>query len=112
MTAKEKIENAGFEDIVIFDNPSYDDALIGVSTDDQAVYDYERMVECLMVEDGMSYEEAAEFIDFNTIRSLPYVPGAPIIVYGIEEYAAPVEVRDEVDPRQITLSEVLDEQRD
>lgn len=85
MTAREKIENAGYEDIVIFDNPSFDDALIGVSTDDQAVYDFEKMVECLMAEDGMSYEEAAEFIDYNTIRSLPYVEGAPIVVYAIEE---------------------------
>ena len=111
MTAREKIENAGFEDIVIFDNPSYDDALIGVSTDDQAVYDFEKMIECLMIEDGMCYEEAAEFIEFNTIRSLPYVQGAPIIVYSIEEYICPEE-DDRVDPRQITLSEVLDEQRD
>lgn len=85
MTAREKIENAGYEDVVIFDNPSFDDALIGVSTDDQAVYDFEKMVECLMVEDGMSYEEAAEFIGYNTIRSLPYVEGAPIVVYAIEE---------------------------
>lgn len=85
MTAREKIENAGYEDIVIFDNPSFDDALIGVSTDDQAVYDFEKMVECLMAEDGMSYEEAAEFIDYNTIRSLPYVEFSPIVVYAIEE---------------------------
>lgn len=83
MTAREKIENAGYEDIVIFDNPSFDDALIGVSTDDRAVYDFEKMVECLMIEDDMSYEEAAEFIDFNTIRSLPYVGGSPIIVYEL-----------------------------
>lgn len=85
MTAREKIENSGFDDIVIFENPSFDDALIGVSTDGQAVYIFEKMVECLMAEDGMSYEEAAEFIEYNTIRSLPYVEFSPIVVYAIEE---------------------------
>ena len=39
-----------------------------------------------MNEDGMSEEEAADFISYNTIRSLPYYPGSPIIVYGMEEW--------------------------
>lgn len=44
MTAAEKIEAAGNDDVIIFDNPSYDDALVGVTEDGRAVYDYDKMV--------------------------------------------------------------------
>lgn len=43
------------------------------------------MVECLMEEDGMEYEDAVEFIEYNTIRALPYIPEHPIIMYHLEE---------------------------
>ena len=40
----------------------------------------------LMEHDGMSIEEATEFVEFNTIRALPYMgPMAPVIVYLAEE---------------------------
>ena len=42
MTARERIENEGYEDVIIFDNPSYDDALVGITNDNRAVYDYEK----------------------------------------------------------------------
>jgi len=32
-TAKEKLLSEGYEDVIIFDNPSFDSALVGVSTD-------------------------------------------------------------------------------
>lgn len=38
------------------------------------------MVSCLMENDDMTEEEAVEFIEYNTIRSLPYYDEAPIIV--------------------------------
>ena len=42
------------------------------------------MVEHLMEEDEMEEEEAIEFIDYNTIRALPYMgDNVPIINYGI-----------------------------
>lgn len=44
------------------------------------------MIEHLIQEDDMSYEEAIDFISYNTIRSLPYAgEGAPIIMYSIGE---------------------------
>lgn len=48
-----------------------EDALIGFAWPHQnhkqkvAVYDYEKIIAILMERDGMSSEEAAEFIDFN-----------------------------------------------
>jgi hypothetical protein len=86
MTARERLVDAGYEDVVIFENYSYDDALIGVSHDDRAVYDYDKMVKWLMDKEGFSEEEAIEWIDYNTIRALPYFGDqAPIILYGLED---------------------------
>ena len=72
------------EDAIVFDNMSYDGSIVGVTTDGRVVYDYDKMIEELMSEEGWSYEDAAEWIDYNTIRSIPYAgPGAPIIMYSI-----------------------------
>jgi hypothetical protein len=37
MTAKEKLEYAGFDDVAILENYSYDTALVGVTEDNRAV---------------------------------------------------------------------------
>ena len=58
MSVADKILEMGYDDVVIFDCPSYDTAFIGVTNSNQAVYDYEKMVEYLMINDGMTYEEA------------------------------------------------------
>lgn len=73
-------------DMLFFDTPDYDSAIVGVSSDYRVVYNYGLMAESLMIEDDMSYEEAIEFIDYNTIRALPYFPNGPIVVYPIDEY--------------------------
>jgi hypothetical protein len=86
MTAEEKIMGAGYEDICVLKNYSYDDALIGISHDDRAIYDFNKMVEWLMRETGFTDIEAIEWIEYNTIRALPYMgPKAPIIMYTLEE---------------------------
>lgn len=85
MTAAEKILAAGYEDVIIFENYSYDDALIGVTEDGRAVYDFDRMVRWLVETEGFSDEEAIEWIEYNTIRALPYMgEEAPIIMYPLE----------------------------
>lgn len=86
MTAREIIEDYGYEDVLIFENPSYDSAFIGVSEDNRAVYDYDKMVLFLMDKEGMTSEDAVDFISYNTIRSLPYYKGSPIVVYSISEF--------------------------
>lgn len=84
---EEKLKELGYEDaeILIFDNPYFDGALIDVR-DGRAVYDFDLMVEALMLEDNISAIDSIEFIEYNTIRSLPYYPNAPIIEYSDEEY--------------------------
>lgn len=88
MTGAEKVEainDMGYENSIIFCNPEYNDAIIGVSDDGRVVYDYDMMVQCLVDADGMSEEEAIEFIEYNTIRSLPYFAGAPIVIHRLDE---------------------------
>jgi len=84
MNAEEKLLEAGYEGVLFFVNYSYDDALIGVSDDGRAIYDYEKMIEWLMDEEGWSDNEAVEWIEVNTLRALPYMgEGKPIIMYPI-----------------------------
>lgn len=65
MTDRDLLLDYGYDDVIIFDNPSYEGALIGVTWDNQAVYDYDLMIESLMKEDNMTQEEAADFISYN-----------------------------------------------
>ena len=82
MTKRELLQDLGYEDFIVFENPDYDDAIIGISHDNRVVYDFDSMVQCLRFDDDMTYDEAVEFIEYNTIRSIPYAgPGAPIVMY-------------------------------
>lgn len=65
---------------IVFVNPSYESALVGVTSDERTVYDYNLMIEYLVNTDNMTYTEAEEFIEFNTLRSLPYVQKGPIVI--------------------------------
>ena len=84
MTDKEKLIENGYEDVVVFENYSYDGALIGVTTNNIAVYDFNLMVKYLIEKEGFKDElEAVEWIEYNTIRALPYYDNSPIIINKI-----------------------------
>lgn len=79
---KQYLTDWDFEETIILENPDYIEALIGVSEDGRLIYDYDLMAESLSKRDNMSIEEAYEFIDYNTIRALPYMGHfAPIILH-------------------------------
>lgn len=80
---KELIADYEYEDVIIFSHPDYASAFIGVSEDNRAVYDYDKMVKYLMDKDDMTDIEAIEFVEYNTIRSLPYFENAPIIIHNL-----------------------------
>lgn len=76
----------GEEGTAYFTNPDFIDALIGISDDGRLIYSYEKMVESLMLSEGIGHEAAAEFIDYNTVRTIPYMGDkSPIILYLIEK---------------------------
>ena len=84
MIAEERLLEYGYEGVKYLIDQSYDDALIGVSEDGRAIYDFDKMVDWLVNKHGWTDEEAVEWIEYNTIRALPYFgEGAPIIMYGL-----------------------------
>lgn len=70
---KEALWERDAEDTTFFVDSDYISAVIGISIDDRVVYSYEKMVKSLVKSDGMAYEDAEEFIDYNTIRTIPYM---------------------------------------
>lgn len=84
-TLKDYLCERGHDDAVVLEAPDYLSAVIGVSEDGRVIYSYQRMLEHLMLNDGMSREEASEFIDFNTIGALAYMGEKhPIVMMKIE----------------------------
>lgn len=84
MTAEERLLDNGYDGVKYLTDYSYDDALVGVTSDNRAVYDYNKMVEWLMETESWSEEEAVEWIDYNTIRAIPYMgEDGPIIIYPL-----------------------------
>ena len=73
---------------ILFESPDYFTAIVGVDLNTGSViYDYNKMIEFLMETDGMEEIEAIEFIEYNTVRAIPYfVEGVrPTIVYSIND---------------------------
>lgn len=86
MAVNENIREMLDDNTIVFDNPAFDNSIIGITTDGQAVYSYYKMIEELMNDDGISEEEAIEWIEYNSLRSLPYAGAmAPIVIYTLEE---------------------------
>ena len=82
---KDLLKELNYESTVVFDNPSYLNAIVGISDEGALCYSYEKMIKCLMEEDKMEYDDAMEFIDYNTIRALPYASSMgvrPIVIYN------------------------------
>lgn len=71
------------DEYVRFIEPSFDSAIIGVSHDYRLIYSYNRMVEEYMDQYQCSADEAMEWIECNTIPSLPYYENSPIILMEI-----------------------------
>jgi len=73
------------EDSIVFDRPAFDNSIIAITTDGRAVYDYHKMVVELMEDDGISEEEAIDWIEYNTLRAIQYAGDmAPIVVFMLE----------------------------
>lgn len=79
---RQALADAGYEDAYIFDG--FEDAYIGMSHDGRVIYDFNKMVR-ICKKWGMKYEEAVEYIDYNPVRTIPYLgEKAPIILYKVE----------------------------
>ena len=85
---KETLYEIGLENSIVFENPDYESAIVGFDyNSDRVIYDYDKMVDFLVTTYSMEPEEAVEFIDVNTIRSLSYMgEKGPIILKTIQDY--------------------------
>ena len=106
----------------LFDYPFFDNSIIGITAAGNIVYDYDRMAEEFVqdeiessidfrnLSDDEQYSEAYEWIDYNTIRTIPYMNDAakPIII--MENHDDEYEYFDACD-MDITyhLDELIDE---
>lgn len=70
---REFLEAQGHEGTVFFENPSFVKAITGITDSEQLIYDYDLMIAAAMEEENWEAEEAIEWIDFNTLRSIPYM---------------------------------------
>ena len=84
---REQLVEMGFEDTILLENPDYDSAIVGYDViTGKVIYSYDLMIEHLMTVDGMSEEEAIEFIEYNTVRAIPYMgEKSPIILTNFSE---------------------------
>lgn len=85
MCANRKLTTRGYfmikDEQYYFAEPAYEGAVIGETDDGRVVYDYYKMIESLMEKEGMTDEDASDFISYNTIRFAPYLKEkAPLIV--------------------------------
>ena len=72
-------------DALIFENYAYDNSIIGVTLDGRVIYGYESMVKELMHDEGWDELTAIEWIEYNTIRALPYCGGKAHLVVYLED---------------------------
>jgi hypothetical protein len=88
----------GYDDVIVFSNPDYTDALIGLTDTHQAVYDYDKMIEWLIKHEDMDEEEAVDFISYND--SFYCGKHYPIVYY--ESY------EDELEDEKIVFTKIED----
>lgn len=84
------VEEYGFEEDelpIILDSHAYDGSIVGITESNRLVYDYEKMIQEFARDEGCSELEAQEWVDYNTMRAIPYMGDKKpiVIVKTVEE---------------------------
>ena len=74
------------DDLLFFERPSYDDAIVGVADDCCVVYDFCKMVQVLVDNEGISEEEAVAFVE-GSMQACEGKINAPIVVRPLPTWA-------------------------
>ena len=82
---KDKIEellsNADPKALRLEPSTTFDRAILGLTSDGRIVYSESKIILALQDVDGMEYEEALEFYEYNTSRGVAYAgKKAPVII--------------------------------
>lgn len=67
MVTRQDLVDNGYEDVLLIEGDYTLSALVGISSDRRAVYDYNLLVESFMEGNNWSEEEAVEWIENNVI---------------------------------------------
>lgn len=74
------------DEIIVLEGDEFADGCIGVSVNNCAVYSYDKLIESLCKHNNWESTDAIEWIEYNTLRALPYmasVGNPPIIIYDL-----------------------------
>lgn len=80
----------GFENSIFFEDPSYQSAIIGISSNGNVCYDYDAMIDSLVKDDGMDENDAIDFVNSDTLRVLDYLNASdngipPVVIYKFDK---------------------------
>ena len=82
---REYLSSAYGDDVVLLDGEEFDGGIIGVDPSGRVVYSYDKLAQALARHNKTELSEAMEWIDYNTIRSLPYMgPRAPLVINDLD----------------------------
>lgn len=77
------------DEVVILDDPSFDQSIVGYTTDGRLIYSFDKMVVEWARENKSSVDEAFDFVNSNTCRALSYMGDhAPILILSLPEVGA------------------------
>lgn len=66
-------------DEIVFLSDEFVNSIIGFDDNlEKLVYSYQLMRDDL-IDEGMEYEEACDYLDYNVVRSLPSINNAPVL---------------------------------
>lgn len=84
----EEIRSCLPEGCVLLDGPSFDNSIVGIAYPgpERVIYSLGKMIQEYMEENECTFEEAQEFIEYNTLRAIPYMgERAPLVVINPAE---------------------------
>lgn len=95
-------ERAALDGAILLDPERLDAAVVGITASTEAavaVYDYDALVR-LLREDVGDLEETEEWVDYNTLRAIPYMgPRAPVVLRRIDDDPSVFDPHELVDFR-------------
>ena len=86
MNIKDIIEGMGLDaPVMVMDD--YDEAVIGMTLDNRLIYSLDKIRQILMDVDGMTQEDAEDYISYNIVGSInPNDDRYPILAYDLSVF--------------------------
>lgn len=72
------------DETILLDPEYLDAAIVGVR-DHRAMYDYNLLVQAYQENEGWTYEQTVEWVEYSTMRALPYMGKLGPLVLEVED---------------------------